>query len=51
MMAAVESLAMAHDAVRLEAHAAPDAVGFYCKIGWEIVDVHRPKPLVAKLLN
>lgn len=51
MMTAVETLAMANEAVRLEAHAAPDAVGFYCKVGWEIVDAHRPNPLVAKLLK
>nr|WP_245505553.1 GNAT family N-acetyltransferase [Rhizobium sp. BK068] len=51
MMTAVERLAVAHEAVRLEAHAAPDAVGFYCKIGWEIVDAHRPNPLMAKLLK
>jgi GNAT superfamily N-acetyltransferase len=51
MMTALERLAMAHQVVRLEAHAAPDAMGFYCKIGWEIVDAHRPNPLVAKLLK
>ncbi|MBW8323079.1 MAG: GNAT family N-acetyltransferase [Arenimonas sp.] len=51
MITAVETLAMAHEAVRLEAHAAPDAVGFYCKIGWEIIDAHRPNPLMVKLLK
>ncbi|TBB57044.1 GNAT family N-acetyltransferase [Rhizobium ruizarguesonis] len=51
MITAAESLAMAHEAVRLEAHAAPDAVGFYYKIGWEIVDAHRPNSLMAKLLK
>jgi hypothetical protein len=25
-------------------------VGFYYKIGWEIIDAHRPNPLMAKLL-
>jgi hypothetical protein len=42
MMTAVETMARAHQAVRLEAHVAPDAVGFYRKIGWELVDAHRP---------
>ncbi|WP_320197396.1 GNAT family N-acetyltransferase [Agrobacterium sp. rho-13.3] len=51
MMTAVDTLAMAHEAFRLEAHAAPEAVGFYLKIGWELVDAHRPNALMAKLLK
>ncbi|MCL6708286.1 GNAT family N-acetyltransferase [Pseudomonas sp. R2.Fl] len=51
MMTAVETLAMAHGAVRLETYAAPDAVVFYRKIGWEIVDAHQPNPLMIKLLK
>lgn len=51
MMTAVETMARAHQAVRLEAHVAPDAVGFYRKIGWEMVDAHRPNPLMAKRLK
>lgn len=51
MMAAVESLAMARGAVRLEAHVAPDAVIFYFKIGWEMVDAHQPNPLMARTLR
>ncbi|NTG47242.1 GNAT family N-acetyltransferase [Agrobacterium rhizogenes] len=51
MMTAVERLAKARKAVRLEAHAAPDAVLFYYKIGWEMVDAHRPNPLMAKILK
>ncbi|MBB3308416.1 GNAT superfamily N-acetyltransferase [Rhizobium sp. BK196] len=51
MMTAVETLAMAREVIRLEAHAAPDAVGFYYKIGWEMVDAHRPDPLMAKFLR
>ncbi|MUO79987.1 GNAT family N-acetyltransferase [Agrobacterium vitis] len=51
MMTDVERLAMAQEAFRLEAHAAPDAVGFYHKIGWELVDAHLPNPLMAKLLK
>ncbi|WP_390624512.1 GNAT family N-acetyltransferase [Rhizobium terricola] len=51
MMTAVETLAMAQEVVRLETYAAPDAVGFYSKLGWEIVDAHRPNPLMAKLLK
>lgn len=51
MMIAVERLAMAQNIVRLEAHAAPDAVGFYDKLGWEMVDAHRPDPLMAKFLK
>ncbi|MBP2572424.1 GNAT superfamily N-acetyltransferase [Agrobacterium tumefaciens] len=51
MMTAVESLAMARGAVRLEAHAAPDALRFYLKIGWEIIDAHQSNPLVAKTLR
>ncbi|TDW32434.1 acetyltransferase (GNAT) family protein [Rhizobium azibense] len=50
MMAAVERLAKAEKAVRLEAYAAPNAVGFYRKLGWEMVDADRPNPLMAKLL-
>lgn len=50
-MIAVERLAMAQNIVRLEAHAAPDAVGFYDKLGWEMVDAHRPDPLMAKFLK
>lgn len=51
MMIAVERLAVAHKVDRLEAQVAPDAVGFYRKIGWEIIDKHRPNPLMAKLLR
>lgn len=51
MMTAVEAFAMVNELVRLEAHVAPDAVGFYCKIGWEIVDAHRLYPFMAKLLK
>lgn len=51
MMTAVESLAMAQGAVRLVVHAAPDAVSFYLKIGWEMVDAHQPNPLMAKTLR
>lgn len=51
MMTAVETLALAHEAVRLETHAAPNAVGFYSKIGWEMVDAERPNPLMSKMLR
>lgn len=51
MMIAVERLAMAQRVVRLEVHAAPDAVRFYYKIGWEMVDAHQPNPLMAKALK
>lgn len=50
MMTAVETLARGYGLVGLEAYAAPDAVGFYRKIGWELVDAHRPNPLMAKHL-
>ena len=39
-MTAIETLAMAHEAVRLEAHTAPNAMGMYCTICWEIIDAH-----------
>jgi GNAT superfamily N-acetyltransferase len=48
MMTAVETLARTYGLVGLEAHVAPDAVGFYRKIGWELVDAHWPNPLMAK---
>lgn len=51
MMIAVERLALAENIIRLEVHAAPDAVGFYCKLGWEMVDAHRPDPPMAKFLK
>lgn len=51
MMSAVESLAMARGADRLEAHVAPDAVAFYSKIGWEMVDAHQPNPVMARMLR
>lgn len=51
MMTAVETLAMAHEAVRLEAHTAPNAMGMYCKIGWEIIDAHQPNRLMVELLK
>lgn len=51
MMTAVETLAMAYKVLTLEAHVAPDAVGFYTKIGWKLVDARRPNPLMAKRLR
>lgn len=50
MMNAVERLARTQNVSVLEVHAASDAVAFYERIGWEMVDADRASPLMAKTL-
>ncbi|PDT32478.1 GNAT family N-acetyltransferase [Rhizobium sp. M10] len=48
LMSEVEKLAAAYGLRRLEVHAAPDAVPFYKKIGWVMIDARKSSPLMAK---
>lgn len=48
LMNKVESLSAKHGLSRLEVHAAPDAVPFYEKLGWAMIDADRSDPLMAK---
>lgn len=50
MMAALEHVAIARGVRRLTVHAAPDAVGFYRTIGFQIVDCDRDNPLLVKII-
>ena len=51
MMHALERLAADKGLTRLEVHAAPDAVAFYKKLGWLLVDVDRATPLLTKQIS
>ncbi|MBX5160311.1 MULTISPECIES: GNAT family N-acetyltransferase [unclassified Rhizobium] len=48
LMSEVEKLSAKHGLCRLEVHAAPDAVPFYEKLGWVMVDTDRSSPLMVK---
>ncbi|WP_311043612.1 GNAT family N-acetyltransferase [Rhizobium lentis] len=48
LMCEVEKLSAKHGLCRLELHAAPDAVPFYEKLGWAMIDADRSDPLMAK---
>ena len=48
LMSEVERLSAKHGLERLEVHAAPDAVPFYEKLGWVMVDAGQSSPLMAK---
>ncbi|QSY95261.1 GNAT family N-acetyltransferase [Rhizobium bangladeshense] len=48
LMSEVERLSAKHGLERLEVHAAPDAVPFYEKLGWLMVDAGQSSPLMAK---
>ncbi|EJC82882.1 acetyltransferase, N-acetylglutamate synthase [Rhizobium leguminosarum bv. trifolii WSM2297] len=48
LMSKVEGLSARHGLSRLEVHAAPDAVPFYEKLGWVMVDADKSSPLMAK---
>ena len=50
LLGAVERLAAERGLVRLYVHAAPDAVGFYAGMGWEMLDAGRHDPLMSKEL-
>jgi GNAT superfamily N-acetyltransferase len=51
MMHALERLAADKGITRLEVHAAPDAVAFYEKLGWLVVDADRAVPLLTKQIS
>ncbi|MBB2720663.1 UNVERIFIED_ORG: GNAT superfamily N-acetyltransferase [Rhizobium etli] len=48
LMSEVERLSAWHGLCRLEVHAAPDAVPFYEKLGWVMVDAGKSSPLMGK---
>ncbi|WP_237352171.1 GNAT family N-acetyltransferase [Rhizobium sp. N324] len=48
LMSEVERLSAKHGLCRLDVHAAPDAVRFYEKLGWVMVDADRTSPLMTK---
>ncbi|WP_064686215.1 GNAT family N-acetyltransferase [Rhizobium bangladeshense] len=48
LMSEVERLSTKHGLCRLEVHAAPDAVRFYEKLGWVMVDAGKSSPLMEK---
>ena len=50
MMRAIEAIALANGLRRLDVHAAPDAVAFYKKTGWKVIDPERRNPLMTKAL-
>ncbi|NEI04807.1 MULTISPECIES: GNAT family N-acetyltransferase [Rhizobium] len=50
MMNAVETLARSQHVRVLEVHAASDAVEFYERVGWKMVDAAQTSPLMAKTL-
>jgi N-acetylglutamate synthase-like GNAT family acetyltransferase len=50
LLGAIERLAAERGLVRLYVHAAPDAVGFYARMGWEMLDARRQDPLMSKEL-
>lgn len=50
MMLEVEKTAAAIGLTRLRTSSAPDATGFYLKLGWEVVDGSRGCPLMSKTL-
>lgn len=48
LLGAIERLAAERGLVRLYVHAAPNAVGFYARMGWEMLDAGRHDPLMSK---
>ncbi|WP_455872512.1 GNAT family N-acetyltransferase [Rhizobium yanglingense] len=51
MMLELEKLALRKGLRRLQVHAARDAVGFYQKQGWEMVDHHEQSPIMIKRIS
>lgn len=51
MMGALERFAAGHGTKTLYVHAAPDAVEFYEKIGWRIVDATCENPVLTKIIS
>jgi len=50
MMALLERYALEQGCVFLEVNSAPDAVEFYQRLGWTLVDAERASPLLRKAL-
>jgi GNAT superfamily N-acetyltransferase len=51
LMSGLERYAMEHGITRLEASVAPDAVGFYMRLGWSMHDNTRSNPMMVKSLS
>lgn len=51
MMTSLEKLAMENGINRLRVHAASDAVPFYEKLGWIMVDADKDSPIMMKELD
>jgi GNAT superfamily N-acetyltransferase len=51
MMILAETYATAHGVKFLEMNSAPDAVAFYLRLGWRMIDPGRPTPLLCKELG
>jgi len=51
MMALLERRALAQGMTRLEVRSAPDAVGFYEKLGWRLVDANPEHPFMDKEIS
>ena len=51
MMGLVEAYATAHAVVVLEVNSAPDAIAFYQRLDWLMIDPLRASPLLRKKLN
>jgi GNAT superfamily N-acetyltransferase len=50
MMALVERYAAERGAAVLELNSAPEAVGFYERLGWTVIDPNREQPLLERRL-
>jgi len=50
IMSGIESFARGRGVASLTVNAAPDAVGFYRRSGWVLVDEGKPEPVLAKEL-
>ncbi len=51
MMGLVEAYATARAVVVLEVNSAPDAVAFYQRLDWRMIDPLRESPLLRKRLS
>lgn len=51
MIGGVEGLAVDMGVTKLRVHAAPDAIGFYEKLGWGLAGSATPRPLLVKRLK
>ena len=51
MMGLLEAYAQALGVKELEVNAARDAVSFYSRLGWTLVDAERESPLLRKAIS